>query len=496
MKKTIGFIILIALVGIFACNKDTDDVTNDTFTQASAEEWFNTTFKESEEWKQNADSHNKIPDWSNGMYQKKDSLEIFEFPLVENKATISVPADKTVTTNDTKEILDATLSRIVIIKTGTNEIIVRKLYYVPEHKYLLSKGYDISNVMIGKSNDDFTGLLITKKWDDEVLSYHKVKNGKIEEMLVKYDVNDSKDNPQKSIRMDNYATAKTSGLDDEQNLDEVVINNNYHAPVTYVYLPSQPYYPTTSSSYNPYGTSGGGGTSTGTTTLSISQTIEQKIDDTQLDPCPKTVFEMLKNATNADIAAMLKKLGASKVYNVTLKMQATRSSYAETQRLSNYNYIIRVDRDRSTDGTKLYKATVLVHEVIHAYFLSLIDDAQNNSNSDLEIKFPKLFDAYVNTKYPNSTVQVDTQHKEMADNYVNAMASVLQEYDANSAVPYQVYKDLAWGGLMDAPIFAATFPPGSAESIRIKNRYQAESTGHAIGDGTPNAQSPVGKPCN
>jgi hypothetical protein len=72
----------------------------------------------------------------------------------------------------------------------------------------------------------------------------------------------------------------------------------------------------------------------------------------------------------------------------------------------------------------------------------------------------------------------------------------LQEYDANYTVPYQVYSDLVWGGLIDAPIFNATFEPGSAESIRIKNRFGAESLGHAVEMGTPNEQTPVGKKCN
>nr|WP_294923646.1 hypothetical protein [uncultured Flavobacterium sp.] len=76
------------------------------------------------------------------------------------------------------------------------------------------------------------------------------------------------------------------------------------------------------------------------------------------------------------------------------------------------------------------------------------------------------------------------------------MASASQEYDANNTVPFQVYKDLAWGGLMDAPIFNATYPSGSTGNIRIKNRYAAESSGHAVGEGTPNAQVPVGKKCN
>jgi hypothetical protein len=84
----------------------------------------------------------------------------------------------------------------------------------------------------------------------------------------------------------------------------------------------------------------------------------------------------------------------------------------------------------------------------------------------------------------------------MADKYVDAMASALQEYDANYLINYQVYKDLAWGGLQDAPIFNKTFSPASTESNRIKNRYSCESVGRAVEHGTPNEQKPVGKPCN
>ncbi len=142
-----------------------------------------------------------------------------------------------------------------------SESFAEKLYYVPEYKYLLSKGYDISERMLYKTNDDFTGLLITKKWNDEVLSYHKLKNGKIEGILRKYDTTAAKSNSLKQINMNSYTSAKTSGLDYE--LDEVVITK-YKAPTTYTYVYyTQPYYSYISptNTYNPYdiGFGGGGG---------------------------------------------------------------------------------------------------------------------------------------------------------------------------------------------------------------------------------------------
>ncbi|PXY45223.1 hypothetical protein [Flavobacterium hydrophilum] len=35
--------------------------------------------------------------------------------------------------------------------------------------------------------------------------------------------------------------------------------------------------------------------------------------------------------------------------------------------------------------------------------------------------------------------------------------------------PLQIYTDLAWGGLQEAPIFAEKFPVGSADYLRIKD---------------------------
>jgi hypothetical protein len=163
--------------------------------------------------------------------------------------------------------------------------------------------------------------------------------------------------------------------------------------------------------------------------------------------------------------------------------------------ISKYNYEIRVDRDQYTNSTKLFKATALIHELIHAYFLSIVDDYNYTPSTALP-NFPDLFEVYVLKTYPASNNKQDAQHKVMAEKYVAVMASALQEYDANYTVPYQVYEDLAWAGLSAAPIFDKTYPPGSDESIRIKNRYAAEAVGFTVGSGTPQAQTPVGKPCN
>jgi hypothetical protein len=63
---------------------------------------------------------------------------------------------------------------------------------------------------------------------------------------------------------------------------------------------------------------------------------------------------------------------------------------------------------------------------------------------------------------------------EMAEKYVDAMASALQEYDANYTVPYQVYQDLAWGGLQETDTFKKL---PFADQQRILNVISTELTG-------------------
>jgi hypothetical protein len=78
----------------------------------------------------------------------------------------------------------------------------------------------------------------------------------------------------------------------------------------------------------------------------------------------------------------------------------------------------------------------------------------------------------------------------------------LQEYQTEVPVPsgvepQQIYKDLAWGGLQEAPIFNDPNGPLSTDDrIRIVNRYNCEAVGHVVEQGTPQQQTPIGQPCN
>jgi hypothetical protein len=249
-----------------------------------------------------------------------------------------------------------------------------------------------------------------------------------------------------------------------------------------------------------YGGGGGiSGSGSGTTSQTIVQKIIKNIKSDKLVGCPKEILEKLKTATNCDIANLLTKLGTTRTINLEiLTEQPTDGQPAQTVRtnpLDKYQYTVRISPDY-TSATSLFRASNILHEFTHAYFMSLIDDYTSTGNPVVFADTPTLFQAYCDKQFPPNPKELpNVHHAEMASTYVNAIASALQEFQTgipviNGTPIDQIYTDLAWGGLRGTPIYNETFPEGSADAIRIKARYGAESNG-----GTSGNQTAIGKPC-
>jgi hypothetical protein len=225
----------------------------------------------------------------------------------------------------------------------------------------------------------------------------------------------------------------------------------------------------------------------------LSDVLEEKIDYSQLEPCLKEVMDELKNSTNADIADVLEKLGAGNIYTVNISSDSliTRPASSTPATYGTNTYSIKISSNYTT-ATSLFRASNLLHEIIHCYFFSLVDNYTATNNPDIFNDFPTLFQKFVDKSYPGS--KDFAHHDEMAKTYVDAIALALQEYnkttDPNGIVPFQVYTDLAWGGLQEAPIFKEKYPIGSTDYNRIVGRYNCESVNFSI-----NGQTPVGLPC-
>lgn len=191
--------------------------------------------------------------------------------------------------------------------------------------------------------------------------------------------------------------------------------------------------------------------------------IEKNIDDTQLDPCAKSILNRLKNNTNNDIATMLLKLGnPSSLYNLHMKSiypidpNAWAITYWDLDTSSQiipYNYTIKIRPDFTSISTDLAIAGSMLHEITRAYFLSLIDDCNQTGNCSALASYPELWNFYFSTQNNNNgTNQTDllSQHTQLANSFVKSIASALQEFSTGSptvGLPDQVYMDIAWYGL-------------------------------------------------
>ncbi|MFV5701485.1 hypothetical protein ACM55F_06395 [Flavobacterium sp. XS2P12] len=240
-----------------------------------------------------------------------------------------------------------------------------------------------------------------------------------------------------------------------------------------------------------------------TFTSIIPLLIENKIDDTYLDPCGKGVFQQIKNATICDFANVFAKLGADdSVYNTTIKTAHNSvvingqlqeivdpANTIRTTLGTKYNYTVYVNPDYP-DKTKLFIAAFLLHEMAHTYFFSVIDDYNMGATNSFN-ELPILFNAAVTNHFP---IGPNLHHEEIANSYVSAIAAALKEFQPG--LSQQVYDDLAWGGLYGTPIFDTLLPVGNPNRERIINRYACEQTGSPVGQGTANLQSPMGQPCN
>ncbi len=189
------FALLSILIFVAACNKETSNPANNTFTAGAAKEWYYGTFKRSPGWTASNQKGKKLPDWKHAIIGKIGNSDVVEFPLVKGSKAFPIPGGNSLSPAEKKKIADASLSRILFIKAG-NKILVREVDYIPGWNYLQKNQFDISkNSLTGKN--DFTGMVVVKEWNGTVLRSVIYENGKavrIGKRSAKIETTDGKGN--------------------------------------------------------------------------------------------------------------------------------------------------------------------------------------------------------------------------------------------------------------------------------------------------------------
>jgi hypothetical protein len=170
-----------------------------------------------------------------------------------------------------------------------------------------------------------------------------------------------------------------------------------------------------------------------------------RIIDTNLKPCMKSILTNLKFLTKGMSYIITKFKGNEPGYNWILKDGSLFGATGQTSQ--SYDRITGAvtttfDSQAWKSATDLSWARTMLHESIHAYIV-----ASFGSDYTLaENTFSDFMNDYIHNKYPTRN---DTDHAEFVRNYVNDIAISLEEYGIKNGynLDIQFYQELAWGGL-------------------------------------------------
>ncbi|MDO1513227.1 hypothetical protein Q2T41_11220 [Maribacter confluentis] len=225
--------------------------------------------------------------------------------------------------------------------------------------------------------------------------------------------------------------------------------------------------------------------------------IENSIISTQLDPCSAQILTELKNLQQNDMAMIISRFGTpNSVYDWVIKtanplINSNNDAETDWKRDSNdnaldYNYLTHIKPNYINQATQIAIARTILHEMLHAYLISLVDDALITGCSEVT-NFPILWNALVNKTYNNNPNRLHPE--EISRKFITPLQDALKEWDG-AKESNRYYEDLAWGALFDTDTFKYFHPIGSVSRLRIMNINAAEDNNN-ISNGT----SPKGTKC-
>lgn len=229
--------------------------------------------------------------------------------------------------------------------------------------------------------------------------------------------------------------------------------------------------------------------------------IEEQIKDENLDPCSKNILNQLKSLTSNDIAKVLSRFGnVNSKYNWEIKTgtPTNPNNVFETNwNLDNSgvpmanNYKTVVNISYVNNATDLAIARVILHEAIHAYILSNVDDYLNSPSTYLQDNFSEVWNYYLaKSKGVDIGNIEDAHHEEMANAFIEVISNALAEFD-NNKQDSSYYEYLAWGALTTTKAYQLASSPNGYLTINEQEAIDMANTAEDT-----NNSSAKGVPCN
>jgi hypothetical protein len=486
------------MITIIACRKSSTISSNaEEFTSKNMKEWYYGVFKKSPEFLQyNASAtYPKSPVWKNSTYHKFGAMEVIEFPLVKTKSSLFIASPPGQSAEITKRIAEATLTRIAFIKTANGAIQVREVNYIPDWKYLSKHGFDISQNTLGNMDRDFSGRVIVRDWKENEITRNLMQEGRIARRgrLVKQlpNVNTGSPNSNRETATEGCATYQICEYerecDWEMQGDGMQYTCGEWEPTGYCWL--EEYCDDDpdcdeACQCETYGTCGGGGGGGGGGE-NPGDNFDNHITNNITHECLTAILDKIKALSEGKIASIVTAFsGTAPNWNWTVNDALTNSNnVGETDpSITNGNITTSLNWSIMQNYTDLAAARTMMHEVVHAYLVAYFANDPTAAQKD----YAQLYEDYLSDKYPNMGT---AQHEEMGRSFVDQIANALQQYGQNNGygnLSYEVYHDMAWGGLYGNNTGVAAFnalTPFERERIRARN--SAENSGHANPDASP-----------
>ncbi|WP_407500541.1 hypothetical protein [Elizabethkingia anophelis] len=197
---------------------------------------------------------------------------------------------------------------------------------------------------------------------------------------------------------------------------------------------------------------GGGSGTGGSTSQSADQWAKDHIDASALknNKCADEVYQKLKD-NSAFFNNLLGKFEGNSI--VDLKFDIQDIGFTANTDILNVKkgYITIVLNPNYLGSTELGRASVMIHEMLHAYMTwQLINSGWNGENtvesykSINEKNLPSLLKAYKEKMYLRPG---DSEHEFISNFYIPKIVSALKAYDPNLGTDSE-YEKVAWSGLM------------------------------------------------
>ena len=116
--------------------------------------------------------------WNMASEYAYGNLKVVEMPVVMEENVLFLPGMANASKEQRNKVSNAALNKVLFFKNAAGNYFARVVTIIPTYEYLQSKNFDISATTAKELAPDFEGYYIIRSWQNTVLNFFEVKNGK------------------------------------------------------------------------------------------------------------------------------------------------------------------------------------------------------------------------------------------------------------------------------------------------------------------------------